>query len=185
MPLKTILHGELWDKNILLHEKALPSAPKRSTKKGADTRPDVTKLSNGSCRIEDETQLKMIQDTSDTKDLLAKLPISVMLSDWKFTCIGSPTLDLATLILTTTPSQQFRADHTKDLLKKYFQIFTDVLKDRYQIPVAEKYPEFTFESFQKDYDNSLYGALLTVRSISTNSRFKTLPRVHVIATQFY
>ena len=165
MPLKTVLHGELWDKNILFHEISSVTSPKRSgtprDKMGAQT-PDITKLSNGPCCQEDEAHLSIFRETKETKDLMSKLPSDIMLSDWKFTCVGTPTLDLATLILTTTPSQKFRLDHTPELLQRYFKVFTDKLNDEFGVNLKENYPDFNFDVFVNDFEASLYGALLQV-----------------------
>ena len=81
-----------------------------------------------------------------------------MLSDWKWSTVGSPTFDLATLMLSATPSKEFRDAYVKPLLQTYHRVFTGALSSRYGL----EYPSFTCEDLVKDYEMSLHGAFLKV-----------------------
>ena len=84
-----------------------------------------------------------------------------MLSDWKWSTVGSPTFDLATLMLSATPSKEFRDAYVKPLLQTYHRVFTGALSSRYGL----EYPSFTCEDLVKDYEMSLHGAFLKVSRI--------------------
>ena len=90
------------------------------------------------------------------------LPYDVMLSDWKWSTVGSPTFDLATLMLSATPSKEFRDAYVKPLLQTYHRVFTGALSSRYGL----EYPSFTCEDLVKDYEMSLHGAFLKVSRIN-------------------
>jgi len=110
-----VIHGELWDKNVML-----------------------AKLLNG--RME------------------------VMFTDWKNAAINSPTVDLAFFILSST-NAELRTNHLRQLLEKYFFTFTENLK-RFDLNLAKDFPEFSFEAFVADFEQSLIGAFFQVHELN-------------------
>ena len=157
LPLKTVIHGELWEKNVLLHL--------RSSREMSSGKSPLTKRKNFDARSSNGSSINFqLDDDVEEEDLADpnNLPYDVMLSDWKYASIGSPTVDLASLILSSTPSQAFREKFTEPLLQRYYDVFTDTLKTRFSIDVAAKFPSFSYEELQKDYETSLYGSFLKV-----------------------
>jgi len=175
LPLRTIIHGELWEKNILLHRRShfeMPPPEDGGHSPGKNRKVFDPKTSlgqhNGSSLDPDELR------TEEDKEFLASrfehlqassgdLPYDVMLSDWKWSTVGSPTFDLATLMLSATPSKEFRDAYVKPLLQTYHRVFTGALSSRYGL----EYPSFTCEDLVKDYEMSLHGAFLKAVSSMT------------------
>ena len=185
MPLQTIVHGELWEKNVLLHRRShfemgqpggaggSNGGSQRSQRKVFDAKTSL-QMSNGSPAGSSPVDFEELRNEEDREflesrfDLLTSrdLPYDVMLSDWKCATLGSPTFDLAALLLSATPSRAFRDQHTRPLLQTYHRVFTSTLKNRFGL----EYPDFTCDALIKDYELSLYGGFLKVRY-----KYKVLP----------
>ena len=90
-----------------------------------------------------------------------KLPYDVMLTDWKYSGIGSPTDDLAMLLLSSISGIK-RQKHTKDILKRYHSSFVNKLKGSYGVDVYKEFPDYNYDVFLKSYELSLVGGFLKV-----------------------
>lgn len=76
-------------------------------------------------------------------------PESVMLIDFQLSRPGCPSVDLAHLLYTST-STQFRENHTSELLKVYFNQFTELCK----VLKLNELPGFSIESLTRKFHRS-------------------------------
>ena len=186
-PLRAIVHGELWEKNILLHRKRLVDScgnskrgsGKRKVFQNGHQKNSYQQPSDNSEEDEDdedEVTRHLLrsddEDSSFTNNSQVddnRLPYDVMLTDWKYSGIGSPTDDLAMLLLSSISGNK-RQKHTKDILKRYHSSFVTNLKTVYGINVYKEFPDYNYQQFLKSYELSLIGGFLKV----INSFLKTL-----------
>ena len=116
---------------------------------------------------EDEATREMLKcDEDDDRPTDQKLPYNVMLTDWKYSGIGSPTDDLAMLLLSCISGSK-RQKYTKDILKRYHSSFLDKLKTCHGLDVTKEFPDYDYATFLKCYDQSLIGGFLKVRLLSS------------------
>ena len=187
-PLKAIIHGELWEKNILFHRKRFANdngngAFKRGSGGGKQRKVFQNGHENVNYKmssLEDDENSADDDDDDDemTRHLLAggqidngdnaatcqdlcQLPYDVMLTDWKCAGIGSPTADLAMLLLSCISGSK-RQKYTKDILKRYHSSFVCHLKTNFGIDMAKTFPDYNYNVFLTDYELSLYGGFLKV-----------------------
>ena len=85
----------------------------------------------------------------------------ILISDWKQCRVSSPNSDLAFFFLSST-SQSMRAKYTQDWLEQYYFSFTECLRSKFGIKLANVYPEFDFDVFCKDFKKHVYRAYLQV-----------------------
>ena len=100
-------------------------------------------------------------DEDDNRSMDQKLPYNVMLTDWKYSGIGSPTDDLAMLLLSSISGSK-RLKYTKDILKRYHSSLLSKLKTCHGVDVSREFPDYDYATFLKCYDQSLIGAFLKV-----------------------
>lgn len=173
----------MWEKNILFHRKRLTGATgsngnlkrgsgKRKVFQNGHEKNSYLESSNddnseeGEEEDEDEVTRHLLrcdeeEDTSMSRSIDNKLPYDVMLTDWKYTGIGSPTDDLAMLLLSSISGSK-RQKHTKDILKRYHLSFVNQLNTRFGVDVYKEFPDYNYDTFLKEYELSLFGGFLKV-----------------------
>ena len=179
-PLRAIVHGELWEKNILFHKKRSSEKDKRNgnVKRGSGKRKvfqnshqknSFQQPSDNSeddeDNDEDEVTRHLLRSDEEDEPIDEALPYEVMLTDWKYSGIGSPTDDLAMLLLSSISGNK-RQKHTKDILKRYHSSFVNKLKSLYGVDVYKQFPDYSYDVFLKNYELSLVAAFLKVYPIN-------------------
>ena len=114
-------------------------------------------VSEDFARDEDEME---DESEADAK-ALSNVDISALLTDWKHSRVSSPSSDLAFFFLSST-SQAMREKYTQDWLEQYYFSFTECLRSKFGIKLANVYPEFDFDVFCKDFKKHVYRAYLQV-----------------------
>merc|ERR1712141_283739 len=115
---------------------------------------------------DDEITRHLLGEDEETPPNDHKLAYDVMLTDWKYSGIGSPTDDLAMLLLSSISGNK-RQKHTKDILKRYHSSFVNNLKRVYGVDVYKVFPDYNYQQFLKSYELSLFGGFLKTASIMT------------------
>merc|ERR1719400_135767 len=136
-------------KNILFHRKRFAGTSRinGNVKRGSGKR---KVFQNGQQRNsyqqpsdnsdEDEASREMLKcDEDDNRSMDQKLPYNVMLTDWKYSGIGSPTDDLAMLLLSSISGNK-RQKYTKDILKRYHSSLLSKLKTCHGVDVSREFP---------------------------------------------
>ena len=117
---------------------------------------------------EDEATREMLKcDEDDDRPTDQKLPYNVMLTDWKYSGIGSPTDDLAMLLLSCISGSK-RQKYTKDILKRYHSSFLNKLKTCHGLDVTKEFPDYDYATFLKCYDQSSIAGFLKVCLLSSD-----------------
>ena len=148
LPLKCLTHGELYERNVLFNH------VRRSRASGG---PVKNVVSDDFARDDDE-----MEDESEADAKAASnVDISALLTDWKHSRVSSPSSDLAFFFLSST-SQAMREKYTQDWLEQYYFSFTECLRSKFGIKLANVYPEFDFDVFCKDFKKHVYRAYLQV-----------------------
>jgi len=140
-PFNTIIHGELWEKNMLFHEASDPTTTEASdltTTEASDLTTTTDKAAEGA-KPEKLDGLRSI------------------ILDWKNAKIASATKDLAFFLLSST-SNNLREDCLEEILETYYSIFCKSL----QILGVNTgdCQGLSFEEFRTDYAVSTKGAFL-------------------------
>ena len=170
------MHGELWEKNILFHRKRLTQttgSKRRSGKRkvfqnGHEKTNYLMSSHDGHSEEEEDDedevtrQLLIGEEEEVTSVDHHKLPYDVMLTDWKYTGIGSPTDDLAMLMLSSISANK-RQKYTKSILKRYHMSFINKLIRNFGIDVYKEFPDYNYDMFIKSYELSLFGGFLKVK----------------------
>ena len=172
----------MWEKNILFHRKRLTDANgdngnlkrgsgKRKVFQNGHEKNSYQQSSNDENSEEEEDDEDEVtrhllrgdeeEDTLMNRNIDHKLPYDVMLTDWKYTGIGSPTDDLAMLLLSSISASK-RQKHTKDILKRYHLSFVNKLKAHFGVDVYKEFPDYNYDTFSKEYELSLFGGFLKV-----------------------
>ena len=174
-PLRAIIHGELWEKNILFHKRHLNDngVMNGTMKKGSGKRKVFQNghQKNSYQHPSDNSEEDEDEEDEITRHLLGgdeeappndyKLAYDVMLTDWKYSGIGSPTDDLAMLLLSSISGNK-RQKHTKGILKCYHSLFVEKLKNHFGVDIFKEFPDYNYEEFLKSYEHSLVGAFFKV-----------------------
>ena len=87
--------------------------------------------------------------------------ISAIITDWKYASVSSPNADLAYFFLSST-NQSMRDKYTQDWLEQYYFSFTECLRSKFGIKLANSHSEFDFDVFVKDFQKHLQRAYLQV-----------------------
>ena len=87
--------------------------------------------------------------------------ISAIITDWKYASVSSPNADLAYFFLSST-NQSMRDKYTQDWLEQYYFSFTECLRSRFGIKLANSHSDFDFDVFVKDFQKHLQRAYLQV-----------------------
>ena len=154
-------HGELYERNVLFNH------VRRSRSCGLVKNVVSDDFARDEDEMEDESE-------ADAK-ALSNVDISALLTDWKHSSVSSPSSDLAFFFLSST-SQAMREKYTQDWLEQYYFSFTECLRSKFGIKLANVYPEFDFDVFCKDFKKHVYRAYLQVlKSMNiSNSKLKTV-----------
>lgn len=95
----------------------------------------------------------------------ANVDVNAVITDWKLAGVSSPTEDLAFFFYSST-SRSVRDKYTQDWLEQYYFSFTECLRSKFGIKLANIYPDFDFDVFCKSYRSQLQRAHLQVCSSS-------------------
>ena len=87
--------------------------------------------------------------------------VDVIVTDWKYASVASPNADLAYFFLSST-NQSMREKYTKDWLEQYYFNFTECLRSKFGIKLANSHSDFDFDVFNKDFQRHLQRAYLQV-----------------------
>ena len=87
--------------------------------------------------------------------------VDVIITDWKYASVSSPNADLAYFFLSST-NQSMREKYTKDWLEQYYFNFTECLRSKFGIKLANSHSDFDFDVFNKDFQRHLQRAYLQV-----------------------
>lgn len=157
LPLKCLTHGELYERNVLFNH------VRRSRSCGLVKNVVSDDFARDEDEMEDESE-------ADAK-ALSNVDISALLTDWKHSSVSSPSSDLAFFFLSST-SQAMREKYTQDWLEQYYFSFTECLRSKFGIKLANVYPEFDFDVFCKDFKKHVYRAYLqAVQALTRELRF--------------
>jgi len=184
LPLKCLTHGEMYDRNILFKH------TRRSKVKSEGKRPNflfgnvdfahdddeddsdceeylVESEKAGSAGGESKTHAGMRNTVSGDSNF----DISAIITDWKYASVSSPNADLAYFFLSST-NQSMRDKYTQDWLEQYYFSFTECLRSKFGIKLANSHSEFDFDVFVKDFQKHLQRAYLqAVLTLTRELRF--------------
>jgi len=156
-PLKCLTHGELYERNVLFKQES----NSRSESNSHSSMRQVSVEFNAEDTEDNE---------ADTK-ASSNVDIDAIITDWKQCRVSSPNSDLAFFFLSST-SQSMRAKYTQDWLEQYYFSFTECLRSKFDIKLANQFSDFDFDVFCKDFKSHIYKAYLqAVLNLTRELRF--------------
>jgi thiamine kinase-like enzyme len=152
IPFHCLIHGELYERNLIFRQT-------RRSKSGTVTMTSSPYPSpHPSLDFTDEDE-----EEEDELKIAAcgKIDTTTVITDWKYSSVSSPNVDLAFFLLSST-NLSMREKYTQDWLEQYYFSFTECLRAKFNIKLGNVFPDFDFDVFCMDFESHLYKAYLQV-----------------------